>query len=153
MIDLFIVLSCLEFHICLFLFFLVTGGVLLPLIDPGVFLIYICFYCGLRIYAKPSYSEDPITLCFFLLFVFFLKKFLFIIPLMIGSIFLESLLTIIFLLIPVAVYSLLERKIIALVQRRKGPNLIGLWGLLQFLIDGLKLFLKEVITPTRANSG
>ena len=60
--------------------------------------------------------------------------------------------TIIFVLIPVAVYSLLDRKIMAMVQRRKGPNIVGLWGLLQFLIDGIKLLFKEVIIPSRSNS-
>ncbi len=64
----------------------------------------------------------------------------------------ESLLTIIFILIPVAAYSLLDRKIMALVQRRKGPNVVGLWGLLQFLIDGIKLFFKEIILPSRSSS-
>ena len=38
----------------------------------------------------------------------------------------ESFLTILFILIPVAAYSLLDRKIMALVQRRKGPNVVGL---------------------------
>ena len=64
----------------------------------------------------------------------------------------ESFLTILFILIPVAAYSLLDRKIMALVQRRKGPNVVGLWGLLQFLIDGIKLFFKEIILPSRSSS-
>jgi len=40
----------------------------------------------------------------------------------------------------------------AAIQRRKGPNIVGPYGLLQPLADGLKLLLKEVLIPTRANS-
>jgi hypothetical protein len=55
-------------------------------------------------------------------------------------------------LIAVAYYTLAERKIMASVQRRLGPNVVGLWGLLQPLADGLKLFGKEFIVPSHANS-
>lgn len=55
------------------------------------------------------------------------------------------------LLIAVAYLTLMERKVIGSIQRRKGPNVVGLGGLLQPLSDGLKLFLKETIVPSHAN--
>lgn len=57
------------------------------------------------------------------------------------------------LLIGVAYLTLLERKVMASMQRRKGPNVVGLYGLLQPLADGLKLFLKESILPAGAHKG
>lgn len=56
------------------------------------------------------------------------------------------------LLITVAYYTLAERKIMASVQRRLGPNVVGFWGLLQPLADALKLVGKELVIPTHANS-
>ncbi|MFT6258325.1 MAG: NADH-quinone oxidoreductase subunit H, partial [Rickettsiales bacterium] len=51
----------------------------------------------------------------------------------------------------VAYLTLMERRVIAAMQLRKGPNVVGAFGLLQPLADGLKLMLKEVILPTKAN--
>ena len=64
---------------------------------------------------------------------------------------LSSLFLIIGLLIAVAYFTLLERKAMASMQRRKGPNVVGFWGLLQPLADGLKLLAKEIVIPRRAS--
>jgi NADH-quinone oxidoreductase subunit H len=55
------------------------------------------------------------------------------------------------LLIAVAYFTLAERKILASIQRRRGPNVVGIFGLLQPLADGLKLFVKETILPSNAD--
>nr|QYC61817.1 NADH dehydrogenase subunit 1 [Paralia sulcata] len=67
------------------------------------------------------------------------------------SIILKILAIIIPLLISVAYFTLAERKIMGIIQRRKGPNVIGYLGLLQPLADGLKLFAKETILPSNSN--
>jgi len=55
------------------------------------------------------------------------------------------------LLISVAYFTLAERKILGAIQRRRGPNFIGVYGLLQPLSDGLKLFAKETVIPSSSN--
>ena len=51
----------------------------------------------------------------------------------------------------VAAITLLERKLLSLVQRRVGPNFVGYKGRLQYLADALKLFVKGVVIPAEAN--
>jgi NADH-quinone oxidoreductase subunit H len=61
--------------------------------------------------------------------------------------------TIVPLLITIAFYTLAERKIIAAIQRRKGPNVVGIFGLLQPFADGLKLVIKEINIPIKSILG
>ena len=63
----------------------------------------------------------------------------------------QTLIVLVPLLLGIAYLTLLERKVIASIQRRKGPNVVGPYGLLQPLADGLKLFIKEMILPNHAN--
>jgi len=64
----------------------------------------------------------------------------------------KALLFVLPLIICVAFFTLLERKIMGGIQRRRGPDIIGNWGLLQPLADGLKLIFKESVLPSSANS-
>jgi NADH-ubiquinone oxidoreductase chain 1 len=54
-------------------------------------------------------------------------------------------------LLGVAYVTVAERKTMASMQRRLGPNIVGYYGLLQAFADALKLILKEYIAPTQAN--
>lgn len=65
----------------------------------------------------------------------------------IGSI----LIVIVPLIIAMAYLTYAERKVIASMQLRKGPNVVGPFGLLQPFADGVKLMFKETIIPTKAN--
>lgn len=54
-------------------------------------------------------------------------------------------------LISVAYLTLAERKILGYTQTRKGPNVVGIYGLLQPLADGIKLFSKEMVIPNHVS--
>ncbi len=65
----------------------------------------------------------------------------------------QSVLLLVVLLIVIAYILLADRKIWAAVQLRRGPNVVGPWGLLQSFADLLKFVLKEPIIPSGANKG
>jgi NADH-quinone oxidoreductase subunit H len=57
------------------------------------------------------------------------------------------------LMLAVAMIIYADRKIWAAIALRRGPNVVGPWGVLQSFADGLKVFLKETIVPSAANRG
>ena len=63
----------------------------------------------------------------------------------------EGLLVVVPALLSVAFVTIAERKTMASMQRRLGPNIVGYYGLLQAFADALKLLLKEYVSPTQAN--
>ena len=64
---------------------------------------------------------------------------------------LEGIVVVLPMLFTVAFVTVAERKTMASMQRRLGPNIVGFYGLLQAFADALKLLLKEYVSPTQAN--
>jgi NADH:ubiquinone oxidoreductase subunit H len=55
------------------------------------------------------------------------------------------------LLLAIAFFTVFERQVMAAIQRRQGPNVVGFYGVFQAITDGLKLLVKESILPKSAN--
>jgi NADH-ubiquinone oxidoreductase chain 1 len=69
--------------------------------------------------------------------------------------FVYSIINVLFLIVPillaVAWITVFERKLLAILQRRTGPNVVGIYGVLQPFSDALKLILKETVIPGQSN--
>jgi len=79
------------------------------------------------------------SIIFLSIWIFFKINFIKILPIIIP------------ILLAVAFFTVFERKILASIQRRRGPNNVGLYGLLQAIADALKLLSKETLVPGNAN--
>lgn len=85
---------------------------------------------------------------FFYNYFYFGESFLY----LIGFCLAKFILFIVPILIAMAFFTLVERKLMASMQRRRGPNVVGLFGLLQPFADAVKLLIKESVIPSRSNS-
>jgi NADH:ubiquinone oxidoreductase subunit H len=100
-----------------------------------LFLIKVFYLCKIYTY----YYKDIRSSLYFILYL----------PLLLSI--LDVILIIVPALIGVAFVTVAERKTMASMQRRLGPNIVGYYGLLQAFADALKLLLKEYVAPTQSD--
>lgn len=86
------------------------------------------------------------------LFFFFKIIFFFVIFFFYDSTFLKFLPIILPVILSIAFFTVFERKVLAAMQRRRGPNMVGIFGLLQAIADAAKLLSKETIIPLSSNT-
>lgn len=96
---------------------------------------FICSFSFFQIFAQ-NFFDFFITLSYFVVSL---------------SSLLNTVLLLITVLLCVAWFTVYERKLLASTQRRRGPNVVGFWGVLQAFADALKLLIKEPILPTNAH--
>ena len=137
---------------------MVTHGAHSPEIDSSTlsFAIYIFFmntpsiiYLTLvALWPRVPFITEPIEILFLLQGTSYITPSLLIIILTILCL---SLFQLIFVIIIAGTLSVWERKFFAAIQRRQGPVVSGMSGLLQFFADGIKLFFKELVSPIPSN--
>ena len=111
------------------------------------FFLMLCLFYENTNFVYFFYFNNFIFETFFQIFCFdYFKK----ISLFLSFILL-MLIKILSIFISVAFFTVAERKVLGAIHRRRGPNMVGFWGLLQPIADALKLFLKELILPVKSS--
>jgi len=85
------------------------------------------------------------------IYIYIIKLSLIVVLIGLDLDFLKFLPIILPLILSIAFLTVLERKVLASMQRRRGPNVVGIYGLLQAFADGVKLILKETLIPSSSN--
>jgi NADH-quinone oxidoreductase subunit H len=112
------------------------------------FVVPVLYICISTVYLHPTFQRSPsylVPLAFLFLILYFFYKIINFVALI------QFFILVVPLLGAIAYFTLAERKILGAIQRRRGPNVVGAYGLLQPLADGFKLLVKETIIPSNSN--